>query len=60
VISLKGKQVYKLSSSDTRALVTVETRMSAAGTDVPPIKTFPRKRMKPERLNGAPAETVSG
>jgi hypothetical protein len=61
VISLKGKQqVHKLSSAERGALVTVVTCMSAAGTYGPPMLVFPRKRMKPELLDGAPPGTIAG
>jgi hypothetical protein len=61
VISLQGKQqVHKLSSAERGALVTVVTCMSAAGTYVPSLLVFPRKRMKPELLDGAPPGTIAG
>ena len=55
VLSLKGKrQVGAVSSAERGSLVTVVTCMSASGHFIPPLLVFPRQRMKPELLDGAP------
>ncbi|XP_050306291.1 uncharacterized protein LOC126743304 [Anthonomus grandis grandis] len=60
VLSLRGKRkVEALTTSETGALVTVVTCMSATGIYVPSMLVFPRKNMKPELLNGAPPGTIA-
>lgn len=55
VIATKGrKQVGSLSSAERGQLFTVEICMSASGSFMPPMFIFPRKRMKPELMDGAP------
>nr|CAI5836202.1 unnamed protein product [Callosobruchus analis] len=48
------KQVGCLSSAERGQLVTAEICFSAAGTYVPPMLIYPRKRMKNELLDDAP------
>jgi hypothetical protein len=56
----KGKkQVAAMKSSERGNLVTVVTCMNAAGTFVPPPIVFPRKNMKEELMDGAPAGSIS-
>lgn len=61
VVSLKGRrEVHKLSSAERGRLVTIVACMSASGNFVPPMLVFPRKRMKPELMDGAPPGSISG
>ncbi|XP_045449069.1 uncharacterized protein LOC123657592 [Melitaea cinxia] len=54
ILSLKGqKQVGCLSSAERRQLVTAEICFSAAGTYIPPMLIYARKRMKNELLDDA-------
>lgn len=56
VLSLKGqKQVGCLSSAERGQLVTAEICFNAAGTYVPPMLIYARKRMKNELLDDAPS-----
>ncbi|KAJ4432782.1 hypothetical protein ANN_21421 [Periplaneta americana] len=60
VIGMKGKkQVASLTSSERGNLITIVTCMNAAGTYVPPLVIFPRKNMKEELMDGAPAGSIS-
>lgn len=60
VVGLKGKrQVASLSSAERGALITVVTCMSASGQYVPPMLVFPRKNMKAELMDGAPAGSIA-
>lgn len=60
VIAAKGKkQVAAMTSSERGNLVTIVTCMNAAGTFVPPLIVFPRKNMKEELMDGAPAGSIS-
>ncbi|XP_072398358.1 uncharacterized protein [Diabrotica undecimpunctata] len=60
VITLKGKkQVGTFTSAERGSLVTVVTCMNLAGGFVSPMAIFPRKNMKAELLNGAPAGTIA-
>lgn len=55
VVSVKGKRaVGKVTSAERGSLVTAIACSSASGTYVPPTLIFPRKREKPELLDGAP------
>ncbi|XP_066587656.1 uncharacterized protein [Prorops nasuta] len=55
VLSTKGKRcVNKISSAERGINVTLVCAMSASGNFIPPAFIFPRKRMKPELLDGAP------
>ncbi|XP_072400399.1 uncharacterized protein [Diabrotica undecimpunctata] len=55
IIATKGKkQVGSLSSAERGKMLTVEICMGADGSFMPPLFIFPRKRMKPELLDGAP------
>lgn len=59
VISLKGKKnVNKIVSGERGQTITVVCCVSATGNYVPPAFIFPRKRMKGELLDGAPAGSV--
>lgn len=56
VISLKGKrQIGSLTAAERGSLVTLVTCMNAAGRFIPPLFVFPRKNMKQELMDGAPA-----
>lgn len=56
VISTKGKRcVNKISSAERGINVTL---VNAAGNFIPPAFIFPRKRMKPELLDGAPPSSI--
>ena len=56
VISMRGKkEVASLTSAERGNLITVVTCMNATGTYVPPLIVFPRKNMKEELMDGAPA-----
>lgn len=60
VIAAKGKkQVAAMTSSERGNLVTIVTCMNAPDTFVPPLIVFPRKNMKEELLDGAPAGSIS-
>ncbi|XP_049879436.1 uncharacterized protein LOC126376220 [Pectinophora gossypiella] len=60
VIAATGKkQVGALTSAERGTTITVEICFNAAGTYVPPMFIYPRKRMKPELLNGAPPNSWS-
>lgn len=55
VVATKGrKQVGSLSSAERGQLFTVEICMSATGVFMPPMFIFPRQRLKPELMDGAP------
>lgn len=55
ILSLKGqKQVGCLSSAERGQLVTAEICFNAAGTYIPPMLIYARKRMKNELLDDAP------
>lgn len=58
VIATKGrKQVGCLSSAERGQLFTVEICVSANGSFMPPMFIFPRKRLKPELMDGAPTNS---
>jgi hypothetical protein len=60
VISMRGKkEVASLTSAERRNLITVVTCMKATGTYVPRLIVFPRKNMKQEVMDGAPAGSIS-
>lgn len=60
VLSVKGKkQVAAVQSQEKGKLMTIVTCMNATGVYVPPLIVFPRKHMKEELMNGAPAGAVS-
>jgi len=59
-VSMRGKkEVESLTSAERGNLITVVTCMSASGTYVPPLTVFPRKNMKEELMDGAPAGSIS-
>lgn len=59
IIAHKGrKQVGKLSSSERGQNVTVTICMSASGNFIPPLMIFPRVRMNPDFIDGAPPATL--
>ena len=65
VVSTKGaRQVRKVSSAERGVYITALCCMIAAGTHVPPLFVFPRKRVIASLMNGAPAaqllESVNG
>ncbi|CAH2085284.1 unnamed protein product [Euphydryas editha] len=58
VIAATGKkQVGALTSAERGTTITIEICFNAAGTYLPPMFIYPRKRMKPELLNGAPSNS---
>ncbi|XP_023312376.1 uncharacterized protein LOC111692555 [Anoplophora glabripennis] len=60
IISRRGrKQVGSLSSAERGQTVTVEICVSAAGSYMPPMLIFPRKRMKAQLLNNSARGTTS-
>lgn len=59
LIARRGaKQVGKLTSAERGKLVTAAIAVSAAGNSIPPFFVFPRRRMKPDLLDGAPAGSI--
>lgn len=59
IIASKGaKQVSKMTSGERGSTVTIICAMSAAGTFLPPMMIFPRKRMVDTLMNGAPPQSV--
>ncbi|XP_044749782.1 MFS-type transporter clz9-like [Coccinella septempunctata] len=48
------KQVGALTSAERGTTITIEICFNATGSYLPPMFIYPRKRMKPELLNGAP------
>jgi len=57
---MRGKtEVVSLTSAERGNLITVVTCMNATGTYVPPLIVFPRKNMKQELTDGAPAGSIS-
>ncbi|CAM1311604.1 Uncharacterised protein r2_g2208 [Pycnogonum litorale] len=52
------KQVGTLVSAERGQLISVEICMNAAGAFIPPLLVFPRQRMKPEIMNGAPPGSI--
>ncbi|XP_031328936.1 uncharacterized protein LOC116159965 [Photinus pyralis] len=60
IIAKRGRrQVGAISSAERGQLITAELCFSAAGNYVPPLLIFPRQRMKPELLDGAPPGTIA-
>ena len=60
IVSMKGKkQVSRVTSAEKGLTVTLLCCMSAAGQFVPPMFIFPRKRMAPGLMNGAPPGSVA-
>jgi hypothetical protein len=55
------KEVAYLTSAERENLITVVTCMNATGTyvNVPPLIVFPRKNMKQDLMDGAPAGSIS-
>ena len=59
VVATKGvRQVGKMTSGERGATVTVICGMNAAGNYTPPMFIFPRKRMQPGLMVGAPLQSV--
>jgi hypothetical protein len=57
VVSMRGnKEMESLTSAERGNLITVVICMSASGTYVPPLNVFPKKNMKEEFMDGAPAD----
>ena len=60
IVALRGrKQLDSLTSAEPSVLVTTEICMSATGAFVPPLFLWPRVRMKPELMDGAPPGSIS-
>jgi hypothetical protein len=53
------KEVVSLTSAERGNLITVVTCMNANGTYFSPLIVFPRKYMKQETMDGAPAGSIS-
>ena len=59
VIGSKGvRQVGKVTSGERGQTVTLICAMNAVGTNLSPLMIFPRKRMLPGLINGAPPQAV--
>ena len=59
IIASKGvKQVSKMTSGERGSTVTVICAMSSAGTYLPPMMIFPRKRMVDALMIGAPPQSL--
>ncbi|XP_041351386.1 flocculation protein FLO11-like [Gigantopelta aegis] len=59
IIATKGiRQVGKVTSGERGTTVTVICAINAAGTYLPPIMIFPRKRMAESLMTGAPPQSV--
>lgn len=59
VICRRGtRRVGKVTSAERGQLVTLAMTISAAGNSIPPFFVFPRARMSPVLLNGAPDGSV--
>jgi hypothetical protein len=59
VVSMRGKRaVNKVVSGERGLTVTAVCCFSAGGTYVPPALIFPRKRLRPELMDGAPAGSL--
>ncbi|XP_017473048.1 PREDICTED: uncharacterized protein LOC108364016 [Rhagoletis zephyria] len=59
VLALKGrKQIRALASAERGSLITAILCMSAAGSFVPPMFIFPRKRDNPLLMKGAPPGSI--
>ena len=59
IASREKKQVGSLSSAERGQLVTVETYVSAAGSFIPPLFIFRRKRMKEELMDHASPASIA-
>ncbi|XP_067664237.1 uncharacterized protein [Haliotis asinina] len=60
ILAKKGqKQVGKITSGQRGKTITVVCCFNAAGTYVPPMMIYPRKRMAPTLMNGAPAGSLA-
>ena len=60
IVGRKGKKrIGSMKSAERGTLVTAEICMSAAGTFVPPMLTFPRIRFKEELMDGAPPGSIA-
>ena len=59
IIAKRGRrQVGSLTSAERGTLVTVVICMSSTGSFIPPMFVWPRVRMKPELMDGAPAGSI--
>lgn len=59
VIAAKGKRaVNKIVSGERGQTITAVCCFSASGVFVPPALIFPRKRLRPELMDGAPAGSI--
>lgn len=59
VLSLRGKrQIAALTSAERGSTITCVISMNAAGSFVPPMIIFPRKRDHPQLMNGAPPGAI--
>jgi hypothetical protein len=60
VVSMRGKnEVESLTSAKKGNIITVVTCRSASGTYIPPLTVFPKKNMREELMDGAPAGSIS-
>ena len=61
IVALRSrKQIDSLTSTECGILVTTEICMSATGSFVPPLFIWPRGRIKPELMHGAPSGSING
>ena len=59
IVALQGrKQVGSQTSAEHGVLATTEICMSATGSFVPPLFVWPRVRMKPKLMDGAPPGSI--
>ncbi|XP_011859539.1 PREDICTED: jerky protein homolog-like [Vollenhovia emeryi] len=59
IITLKGKkEVATITSAERGKLITVVVCMNAMGMYIPPLIIWPRKNMKEELMDGAPAGSI--
>ena len=59
IVGTKGeRQVSRMTSGERGTLVTVICAMSAAGSFIPPMIIFPRMRMAPALMKGAPVGAI--
>lgn len=60
ILAKKGEhQVGKITSAERGQNVTIICCMSASGQYIPPLFVFPRARMQPALMNGAPPQSIA-
>jgi hypothetical protein len=53
------KEMASITSAERGNLITVVTCTNASGKYMPPLIVFPRKKMKEQFMDGAPAGSIS-